>query len=182
MEFTLQGDFFLNLHREGLYKFASDFLEKAKQNDLANLLNRCYLSPATNINKIQHIAETLVQIIQDNEYWKQKTYWGLGVPDGISLMQQELKLCSSGTSVVAKIYRVRKIAADRRKSKSIFFLVTGRDERNSLTDDFYKLFSEDWLKTPLFDKIYADWKKPRPQDDKEPLPSQADYKKTRVRF
>ena len=85
----MQGDFFLNAHRSGLYKLASHFLEKIKQNDRGSLLTNSYVVSTNNMNKINYIAETLLQIINDHEYWKHKTLWGLGLPTGIHLTQKE---------------------------------------------------------------------------------------------
>lgn len=179
-EFAQQGDFFLNPRRAGLYELALYFQKNIKENKNADLRLRAYNFSSVEINKTTRIAETLLQIIDDSTYWKQKSFWGLAPPEGICAMQKAILACPD--SLIAKMSVAREVALNRRKSKSIFFLVTGTDERDSLTDDFYKLFSEDWLNTPLFDKIVADWKKFQSPPQETPLPSMEDYKRIRIRF
>jgi hypothetical protein len=179
LEFTQQGDFFLNPHRAGLYNLATYFLEKMK-NEPHSLLISSYRFSEDSTPRVTQIAETLLELIHDNTYWKQKTFWGFGIPDGLALMQKELQACPD--SLIAKIYTVRKIALSKRETKSIFYLVTGTDERDPSTDNFYKLFSEDWLNTPLLEVVLKDWTNTQPPKEVRTLPSMEDYKRVRIRY
>jgi len=78
----MQGDFFLNVSREGLYALAHDFFKKIQASRFQEIKENTYEDSTRNQARLVHIAETLLQIIGDTAYWQAKNYLSPCHPQG----------------------------------------------------------------------------------------------------
>lgn len=110
--------------------------------------------------KVNNVT-TLIDIIRDGTYWKSKSIWSFSVPDGIADMQKILCLhMQEGYTFVHTFEDI--CTTGRRKSTSKGLLCGFFNNRDPLTDQFYKIFTQiksiDDLETNAnFQAVKANW-------------------------